>query len=324
MFSCPRSLPPPCLILRVEYQNTNRADEDDDARKQHAERIIATYISPSASGVPGLIYTSEAQRKALAAKMKRLWRKDKPKPNRKSNRSNKEDENGSKSGPLVGRDDDGPAGSSSSPEDKQQDRGASLNNDGRAPKASRDPPPLNAGSDGGGDGESVGVGGVGGIGGGDDDDDNGGIGGNLGFSIIATGVLSPDSDSGGPQQTRSNASSSSSEESFASPTRWSTGGGGDGGGGHGGSGSGNGSRNGNGNGNGSGSDGDGEMMDGIEDKEDGGRQEVDRRALSRSLFDEILDQNAIPTIRQNSEFCLSGQFLELEFGGMEVGAVVLL
>ncbi len=49
----------------------------------------------------------------------------------------------------------------------------------------------------------------------------------------------------------------------------------------------------------SGSDSDGEMMDGIEDEE--GRQPVDRRKLLVSLFDEILDQNAIPTIRQNSE-----------------------
>lgn len=52
------------------------------------------------------------------------------------------------------------------------------------------------------------------------------------------------------------------------------------------------------------SDCDGELMDGIEDEEGG--QPVDRSALSRSLFDQILDQNAIPTIRQNSELAVVG------------------
>lgn len=59
-----------------------------------------------------------------------------------------------------------------------------------------------------------------------------------------------------------------------------------------------------------GSDCDVEMMDGMEDEE--GCQAVDRSARSRSLFDEILDQNAIPTIRQNSELvCLWSCRLQL-------------
>lgn len=53
----------------TEYKKT---EANDTERSQHAQRIVGTYISPTTGG-PGLIYTSEAQRKALAVKMKRLW-----------------------------------------------------------------------------------------------------------------------------------------------------------------------------------------------------------------------------------------------------------
>lgn len=246
------------LVFGADYQNTNTANEDDEARKLHAERIIATYISPSALGVPGLIYTSEAQRKALRAKMRRLWRRDKP--SRKiNNRSNREGID-SKSGTLVRRD-VGPAADSN-----LEDRGASLNDGRRVQHAGR-------GSR-GGDGESIGVGAVGDVGdvGAVGDGDNG-----LGFST-AGGVLPDSGASNMEKEQRSQSNASYSEESFSGDD-------------------GSASRS----GTASGSDGDGEIMDEIEDKE-GGRQAVDRLALTRSLFDKILDQNAIPTIRQNSEF----------------------
>ncbi|CAN0037106.1 unnamed protein product, partial [Ectocarpus sp. 12 AP-2014] len=97
---------------------------------------------------------------------------------------------------------------------------------------------------------------------------------------VGRGAVSPDSCSGnagdggeGPGSQRS-GSRDARTESSSSSARWDSG------------------RSDNGAG-----EGDGEMIDEAEDEE--GRKGTHREALSRSLFDEILDQNAIPTIRQN-------------------------
>lgn len=236
------------IFRRAEYQKSRL---DDEARKHHAERIVATYISPTASGVPAsLIYTSEAQRKALAVKMKRLWRKDKA----------RHKDNGT-SGDTKERDGE-PAGV---PSEEDLRREKSLGDDpGVVMMVER-----KASQDEGGDGA-----GAGGRGGGDGGGDGGVDGGRRGVAA-APGALS---DEKAPDSARSQQQLSQQEPS-SSFTRWDSAGGASGN---------------------SGSDSDGEMMDGIGDEE--GRQPVDRRKLSMSLFDEILDQNAIPTIRQNSEF----------------------
>lgn len=184
---------------------------------------MSTYISSNASGVPaGLIYTSEAQRKVLTAKMKRLWRKDRPKHKGSSNSNsgcNNNNNNISDNNENV----EVSAQKGGSSEERQQEQGASSDGGRSVAIAGRSPPLDGCGGDDGGR-----------IDGGD---------------------------------------------------------GGDGGDGS--------------------SDCDGEMMGGIEDEE--GCQAVDRCALSRSLFDEILDQNAIPTIRQNSELGC-GRFGAAQFG----------
>ena len=246
-------------LRHAAYQN-NRLD--DEARKHHAERIVATYISPTASGVPAsLIYTSEAQRKALAAKMKRLWRKDKAK--HKGGSSNDDTSN---SNNLKERD-----GQPAGPPSEGLQWGTTLDEGGDVVIAGRQNPPQDDGRVSSGCGGGGGGGGKGGSsvleGGGD-----GGDGGRVGFDA-APGTISDDN---APGSGRSQQQISQQEPS-SSFARWDSAGGGSGG-----------------------SDSDGEMMDGIAEEE--GRQSVDRRTLLRSLFDEILDQNAIPTIRQNSEF----------------------
>ena len=170
---------------------------------------MSTYISPSASGAPaGLIYTSEAQRKALTAKMKRLWRRGRPKRKGSSGssgnaRSSATNSTGDHNGNAENSDQTG-----GNPAERHQGQGPAGDDRGVAATSGRSPSLDDYGGDDSGraDGGEVGDGG---------------------------------------------------------------------------------------------SDCDGEMMGGMEEEEGG--QAVDRGALSRSLFDQILDQNAIPTIRQNSE-----------------------
>lgn len=211
---------------------------------------MASYISPSSSGVPGLIYTSEAQRNALAAKMRRLWPKHKSRHENNSKLRRSEKEGGGGGERLVG---DGPT-------DGEQGVGASLDDDRGVAGLGRHTPP-GAGKDTLA-GEGEGCGDVG--------------------AQVGRGAVSPDSSSGNAGDGGEGAGSQRSgsrdarTESSSSSAGWNSG------------------QSDNGDG-----EGDGEMIDGAEDEE--GRQGTDRRALSRSLFDEILDQNAIPTIRQNSE-----------------------
>ncbi|CAN0019132.1 unnamed protein product [Ectocarpus sp. 4 AP-2014] len=246
------------FFIEVEAYQNAETSKDDEARKQHAQRIVASYISPSSSGVPGLIYTSEAQRNTLAAKMRRLWPKHKPRHENSSKpRSSEKEEGGGAAkvdppvvhgGGFVG---DGPA-------DGEKGGGASLDDDRGVARLGRRTP---AGADGDtlvGEGEGCGD-----------------VGGQVG-----RGAVSPDSCSGnagdggeGPGSQWS-GSRDARTGSSSSSARWDSG------------------RSDNGAG-----EVDGEMIDGAEDEE--GRQGTDRTALSRSLFDEILDQNAIPTIRQN-------------------------
>ncbi|CAM9169859.1 unnamed protein product, partial [Ectocarpus sp. 8 AP-2014] len=246
------------FFIEVEAYQNAETSEDDEARKQHAERIVASYISPSSSGVPGLIYTSEAQRNALAAKMRRLWPKHKPRHENSSKPRNSEMEGGGGGGkvdpPVVhggGLVGDGPA-------DGEKGGGASLDDDRGVAGLGRHTPPGVGGDTLVGEGEGCGD-----------------VGGQVG-----RGAVSPDSCSGkagdggeGPGSQWSGPRNARTESSSPS-ARWDSG------------------RSDNGDG-----EGDGEMVDGAEDEE--GRQGTDRKALSRSLFDEILDQNAIPTIRQN-------------------------
>lgn len=232
--------------------------------------------------------------------MRRLWRRDKPSRKSKNNHGNREKSSSGSGGKLAGR-----KVGAATDSNKLEQRGAVLHEDPGGVLNAHRGGDGSGGGGGGGGGDSVSVGVVGGAvsdvvggvdagdgssdagdsdagGGGDDDSDNnnnGAIREKVGFSMAGGVWLGND---GAPnvveksqQRSRSQASCGS-EESFG------------GGGGSTSSGS------------GSGSDGDGEMMDEMEDKE-GGRPAVDRLALSRSLFDDLLDQNAIPTIRQNSE-----------------------
>lgn len=207
---------------------------------QHAQRIVDTYISPTTGG-PGLIYTSEAQRKALAAKMKRLWGRPSIK---------KDSQERSDAALLVGK-----MGSSpSSPEDennaKSEDKdargdGAGADGDGRETAVVQgDAENAVAEGPGGGDGSSV---------------DGGDRSGD------ASGVILP------PAQGLDDGKQSQRSDSDAS-CAWS------------------------------GSD-HSSMENDAEHPEE--REEA-QLALTLSLFDEILDQNAIPTIRQNSEFMTVG------------------
>lgn len=193
-----------------------------------ARQIFVTYISPSTGG-PGLIYTSEAQRKTLAGKMKRLWRKK----------------------PRKG-------------EGREQGEPDSLaNNDGGAldDESVRVEPPPKAGSSAlsdvqkdrdAGDEQS-----------GDQRLDNGGDGGSHPSPRDGVADLLEMIDDQCSDDERDRLPS---EESLALSHRYS-----------------------------SATESDSDCV-----KE---REEASR-ALSLSLFDEIMDQNAIPTIRQNSEFCL--------------------
>ncbi|CAM9696759.1 unnamed protein product, partial [Scytosiphon promiscuus] len=210
-----------------EYQQAETGgcdSESDEARKmQHAERIVSTYISPSAPGMPGLIYTSEAQRKAVAAKMKRLWGKDRPKRRRICRGSSNSCDGGSNvekkamDGDRIAM----PAGDGS-PEGREMGN-ASCDSGGDALRARRTETQPEVSSDKGSDAYS-----------------------NANGDTCVTGEM-------GVQRPRS----APRFRENSSPT----------------------------------------TKHGGEDSL--GRHKADRRALSRSLFDEILDQNAIPTIRQN-------------------------
>ncbi|CAM9749636.1 unnamed protein product, partial [Hapterophycus canaliculatus] len=258
-----------------EFQNAEAKggdnDIDEERKMQHAESIVSTYISPSASGLPGLIYTSEAQRKAVAAKIKRLWRKDRPKRRKICSDRNALD-----------------------PSNESRSRGDAKENrvDGRDPTVMRDGDPASSSSSSSSSSSPEGQG----RGKPSDDDRGDGAGAVRHLSLDAGGGIDGDGGSGGGVGVvgedgcgdADGCNGNGSDDSSPTSARWSTsscgscgdgacgGGGGDGGG-----------------------------IGSIDDKADlggedpQGRQKNDRRGLSRSLFDEILDQNAIPTIRQN-------------------------
>lgn len=94
---------PPFLIYNVPSEHFvrpayNTIEGNASARRETAKTIVDTYIAPSTGG-PGSIYTSEAQRKALASKMRRLW--GKPAKTSKGSRHTREGER-----EKLGNDDD--------------------------------------------------------------------------------------------------------------------------------------------------------------------------------------------------------------------------
>lgn len=237
-------LPPPvypCQPLDAVCAAYKKTEANDAERTQHAQRIVDTYISPTTGG-PGLIYTSEAQRKGLAAKMKRLWGRP----------SIKKDSQGQSTAALLA----GNVGSSlaaslpSSSKDENAEKlgdkddragGAGPDGDGRETAVAQ------------GDTENAVAEGPGGEGGspadgGDRSEDAGGV------------IIPPDVDLDDDEKRSQRFDSDAS-------CAWS------------------------------GSD-HSAMENDAEHPEE--REEA-QLALTLSLFDEILDQNAIPTIRQNSE-----------------------
>ncbi|CAM9489797.1 unnamed protein product, partial [Sphacelaria rigidula] len=72
------------VVFFNDVEEYKRTPHDPEERKARAQRIFDDYISPSSGGAM-MIYTSEAQRKAIAAGMKHIWGKSKNK--RKSDES---------------------------------------------------------------------------------------------------------------------------------------------------------------------------------------------------------------------------------------------
>lgn len=236
----------------VAYKKT---EANDAERAQHAQRIVGTYISPTTGG-PGLIYTSEAQRKALAVKMKRLW-----------GRPSTLKETQGPGGPgLIAHKVDG----------AQDDRGANANlpplskdgNDEHSKDQEArgvDMAPYGNGHEtnttaDGGQGSSTGQGTSENVVTENLAEGEGGAPNGVNRGGDPGGVLIP------PDQCLDDEKRSQRSDSDAS-CAWS-----------------------------------GSYRSGIEsDNEPAERREEAQLALALSLFDEILDQNAIPTIRQNSE-----------------------
>lgn len=103
---------------------------DPEERKARAQRIFDAYISPN-SGGSMVIYTSEAQRKAIAAGMKHLWGKSKKKRKTDESPTHRRQTSGNFSSRHGGETGDckAAAGSSSGHAENQVHRGEGLRSD---------------------------------------------------------------------------------------------------------------------------------------------------------------------------------------------------